>query len=61
MTLLGTDYVEFSHDLRSAGSVDRAIHSAASSESGIRRIYDRVDGDLRDIASDQLDHAAVRN
>jgi hypothetical protein len=38
-------------------AMDRAVHAAAPEQAGIRRVDDRVDFLLRDVADDELDHA----
>ncbi len=51
--------VEFRHDGRTAGTVDRAIHPTASGQRGICSIRHGVDGHARDVAFQQDQPAAV--
>jgi hypothetical protein len=37
--------------------VDCTVNAAAAEQAGIRRIDDRIDLLLRDVAEDELDHA----
>lgn len=54
------DGIQFTHDFRAARAMDGAIYSAATRQSAVGRVDDRIHGDLRNIALHQ-DEAAVLN
>jgi hypothetical protein len=55
---LGSDPIQLRHHAGSRGPMDRAIHAGSAREPGIRRIYDRVGFNERDIAFFEPHHFA---
>jgi hypothetical protein len=46
-------------DRRAAGAVDRAVDATAAEQCRVGRVHDRVDLLLREVADDELNHAAA--
>ena len=55
--LAATERATLLEDRRAARPVDRSVDAAAAEQARVRRVHDRVDVLLGDVAEDELDHA----